>query len=90
MFEWPFETTIKEVIPESRSVKDSRQKLLPYIFQIMTNVLIPPIVQRMRNVSTLEVPTPACVMLVSMEMEKIAKVRLNINTLKLNKMDLLQ
>ena len=42
----------------------------------MTNVLIPPTVQSMRNVSTLEAPTPACVRMVSMEMEKIVKVRL--------------
>lgn len=42
----------------------------------MTNVLIPPTVQSMRNVSTLEAPTPACVTMVSMEMEKIVKVRL--------------
>ena len=36
----------------------------------MTNVLIPPTVQSMRNVSTLEAPTPACVTMVSMEMGK--------------------
>ena len=73
--------TLKEVKP---STNNDTQKFLPYNFQIMTNVLIPPTVQSMRNVSTPEAPTPACVTMVSMEMEKTVKVRLNINSIKLS------